>query len=275
MKKYRILTVLTATLFLAVLPAHRARGATPVRDPDYGPVSCTCSDKGEWPGTWPKELEPFRAQAHTFFSFKQILEAVHEIRFTNRADFERVWPVLLKLKTPGAPLTLYLTDSPPPGRMGVLFAKGVPVVRIYAPDETYVCYWLDESAFSRDPMAWNKKLLKEGRMVKCGPPWPAEIVRANGGLPEWVTAIREVDGKLRWTAADIGAVLKEIKDSRVPAPLAVDGFVHRARIDLDLVADGQVIDLDKLQFPPETVTHDSRIKIPKPSAEQVKETPKQ
>jgi hypothetical protein len=62
-------------------------------------------DKGTWPESWPKELEPLRKQARTFEgpSFPQWF---YLIPFTDREDFESAWPHLLKVKSKGAPIIL-------------------------------------------------------------------------------------------------------------------------------------------------------------------------
>ncbi len=66
---------------------------------------------GKWPEDWPKELEPFRAQSSTRLSgIVQYLS--YEIPFENRADFEAVWPHLLKIKTQGAPVRLVKHSTP-------------------------------------------------------------------------------------------------------------------------------------------------------------------
>ncbi len=63
------------------------------------------SDKGEWPKTWSKELEPLRAQAKTFVG--PTVQARHyAIPFTKRDAMEAAWPELLKAKSPGAPIVL-------------------------------------------------------------------------------------------------------------------------------------------------------------------------
>ena len=65
----------------------------------------TVTDKGTWPNTWPKELEPLRKQATTLVGPE--VEASHyEIPFTKREEFEAAWPFILKVKTPGAPIIL-------------------------------------------------------------------------------------------------------------------------------------------------------------------------
>ncbi|PHS00910.1 MAG: hypothetical protein COA78_23320 [Blastopirellula sp.] len=63
------------------------------------------SDKGTWPDTWPKELEPLRDQAETLQG--PTLPYLHyHITFEDRAKFEAAWPHLLKLKSKGAPVIL-------------------------------------------------------------------------------------------------------------------------------------------------------------------------
>src|SRR5438132_171504 len=63
------------------------------------------TDKGTWPKSWPKELEPLRKQARTF----EGPLAPHQhyaIPFTKREEFESAWPHLLKVKSKGAPIIL-------------------------------------------------------------------------------------------------------------------------------------------------------------------------
>src|SRR5258708_4199665 len=61
-------------------------------------------DKGTWPADWPKALEPLRANARTIEVANGTQENVYEITFTDRDTFEKIWPTILALKTPGAPL---------------------------------------------------------------------------------------------------------------------------------------------------------------------------
>ena len=59
-------------------------------------------DKGDWPGSWPKELEPLRKQSRTLVG--PMVEYRHyAIPFTKREEFEAAWPHLLKVKTKGHP----------------------------------------------------------------------------------------------------------------------------------------------------------------------------
>lgn len=62
-------------------------------------------DTGTWPDSWPKELEPLRKQSRTLEGPLRPLLA-YAIPFTERADFESVWPHLLKVKSKGAPIVL-------------------------------------------------------------------------------------------------------------------------------------------------------------------------
>jgi hypothetical protein len=59
---------------------------------------------GEWPDTWPEELEPLRKQAWTWqhdFNGQSF-----DIPFTSREEFEAAWPHLLAVKGKGASITL-------------------------------------------------------------------------------------------------------------------------------------------------------------------------
>jgi len=62
-------------------------------------------DKGTWPESWPKELEPLRKQARTLEG-PEVLLRHYEIPFTGRDAFEAAWPYLLKVKSKGAPIIL-------------------------------------------------------------------------------------------------------------------------------------------------------------------------
>ena len=65
----------------------------------------TVSNKGTWPKSWPKELEPLRQQARTL----EGPVAPHQhyaITFTNREEFEAAWPHILKVKSKGVAVRL-------------------------------------------------------------------------------------------------------------------------------------------------------------------------
>jgi len=63
---------------------------------------------GEWPDTWPEELEPLRKQA---WSWQHDFNGQsYDIPFTSREEFEAAWPHLLAVKGKGASLTLLRGD---------------------------------------------------------------------------------------------------------------------------------------------------------------------
>jgi hypothetical protein len=67
---------------------------------DYG-----VTDRGEWPRSWPGELEGLRKQSRTLEG-PRVLLLHYAIPFTKREVFEEAWPHLLKVKTHGAPIVL-------------------------------------------------------------------------------------------------------------------------------------------------------------------------
>jgi hypothetical protein len=86
----RTIAVLAAIAFCAVGPVYA----------DY-----SVTDKGTWPKSWPKELEPLRKHASTF----EGPLAAHQhyaIPFAKREELESAWPHILKVKSKGAPIRL-------------------------------------------------------------------------------------------------------------------------------------------------------------------------
>jgi hypothetical protein len=65
----------------------------------------TVNDRGEWPPSWPRELEPLRKQSRTFVG-PQVLNRHYAIPFTKREEFESAWPHILKVKGKGVPVRL-------------------------------------------------------------------------------------------------------------------------------------------------------------------------
>lgn len=63
------------------------------------------ADRGEWPKSWPSELEPLRGQSQTFVG-PMLPQRAYAIRFTSREEFESAWPYILKVKSEGAPVIL-------------------------------------------------------------------------------------------------------------------------------------------------------------------------
>jgi len=179
--------------------------------------------QGRWPSSWPQSLEPLRDHARTIGIASGTQEDIYEITFADRGEFEKAWPSLIALKTPGAPLRLYRVGALPAGGLGQLESNAAPTVRIYAPPPC-------------------ETVGPNGQKLRPSPPWPKELIGPNGELPEFVRdEVR--DGKLTWVAA---------------TPGTDDGFHYRARIDIDLVIDGQVIDLNRIALPHDTPIVDRR-----------------
>lgn len=216
------------------------------------------SNEGMWPTTWPKELEELRKQARTIDVATGIQQHIYEIQITNREQFERVWPAILKVKTTNGLITIYRTNNPPPRSWGSLLTNGLPTVRIYAPTEGSLTApgTSYPEPYTVDAVA---NLINDGKMLKAGPPWPATILATNGALPEYVKS-QEVNGRLEWMPANLQEEMTNIQKRA--------GFVYRARIDLDLVADGKVIDPDRLQIPHGTTVNADGVVIPELSAAQ-------
>jgi hypothetical protein len=111
----RTIAFLAAIAFCAVGPAYALYEFT---------------DKGTWPKSWPKELEPLRKQSRTLVG-PWVAQSHYVIPFTKREEFESAWPHLLKVKSKGSPIILVrgpkgdffgfkpagvLIHSPPPGQ---------------------------------------------------------------------------------------------------------------------------------------------------------------
>ena len=63
------------------------------------------SEHGDWPATWPKELDALRKQATTLVG-PMVPQQHFLIPFTDQKSFEAAWPYLLKVKSQGAPIIL-------------------------------------------------------------------------------------------------------------------------------------------------------------------------
>ncbi len=182
----RTTTFLAAIAFFAVCSTAYA---------DYGGT-----DTGDWPKSWPKELEPLRKQSRTL---EGPLEAFqhHAIPFTKREEFEAAWPHILNVKT-----------------------KGAPVFLLRGPN-----FFLEKA--------------KAGVVVHC----PPEGQHKNPATPEapvpGVTNARE-----RWVYTNY----------------------------IDLVVDGEIVDLNRIPLPPDTLIIDERFQDAdktKPTAGPGKEQP--
>jgi hypothetical protein len=139
-------------------------------------------DKGTWPQSWPKELEPLRKQSQTLQG-SQLNLVFYEIPFTNREDFESAWPHILKIKS-----------------------KGAPIVLLKSPDN-----WLGDG-------------IKAGVRIKAPP--PEAVKRVMPDAPEDSTKAIELP---EW-----------------------------ARTEIQLIVDGDIVDLNRIPLPDNTLFMDRR-----------------
>lgn len=195
------------------------------------------SNEGMWPTSWPKELEPLRKKSQTLDVATGIQEHIYTIPFESRDDFEKFWPTLLGLRTPGSPLTLSKvgTDS----GWGQFVSNARPCVRIKGPTGGYA------GGTAKVGGQIDLKELDAGTMLFAGAPWPKALLGPKGELPEYVTAVSIADGKIAWKSVD------SISDK--PA-----GFLNRARVDIELVLDGEIIDLNRIRLPQDAQLIDRR-----------------
>jgi hypothetical protein len=200
-------------------------------------------DTGDWPKDWPAELEPLRGSARTIGIATGIQQDVYEVTFGDRETFEKIWPVLLKVRTPGSLITLYRHQTSPPKMWGELLSNAKPAVRIFAPSGGFS---LKEEVDPQKPFD-AEALIREGRALRAGPPWPDYLLGKSSELPEFVVSEKNDEGKLVWIPADPSDPAKQ----RL-------GFFNRARVELELVIDGQVIDLNRIALPEDAALRDRR-----------------
>jgi hypothetical protein len=182
-------------------------------------------ETGMWPKSWPKELEPLRNNARTYNVATALHEIIYEIHFQDRNVFERAWPLLLGLKSKGGTLTLCKVESTRP-KQEVLFSNDVPSIRIHAPESGLV-----------------------GNLV-AGPPWPPTALLPNGELSEYVTS-SEIHGEKTWVPVTIEKARNEMEKGHFM-------WLMRARVDLELIIDGKIIDLNRIRIPSDTPIIDKR-----------------
>jgi len=172
-----------------------------------------------WNPAWPKQLEPFRRRAKVHGVAHGIQETVFEIPFSDRSQFEKAWPIILKLKSPGAPLIL----EKAPCRYHVSGSQMGAGIRVLWPS----------GGTCRKP---------GGKALQASAPWPESIKSPSGELPEYVVAAKDM-----WVP-----FLDESQK----------GFRNRARVDIVLVADGEIVDLNRIPLPADTSIIDRRFDKP-------------
>ena len=142
-------------------------------------------DKGMWPESWPKELEPLRKQSRTYEG-PRVLSRAYLIPFTKREEFEAAWPQLLKVKS-----------------------KGVPIVLVRGPKTDFF-------------------VVQPAGVIILTPPVNEAPGPENGVS---ITDAQKADGEWRTKASYI-----------------------------ELVVDGKIVDLNRIQLPADTLIIDERFK---------------
>ena len=205
-------------------------------------------DGGTWPEDWPEALEPFRAQAKTTGVATGLQMDIYEIPFAKLEEFQEAWDAILEVKSPGGTLTLSRLGEE--GRDWPSLIRDQPCVRIYAPAAGYVGGPRPEGGAAgseetpKPPTVDDLDAAVEaGDALRTEPPWPKSAYLPNGELSEYVCAER-VDGRLTWVPAKLDGEVR--------------GFLNRARVDIELVVDGEVIDLNRIPLPPDTRIIDKR-----------------
>ncbi len=197
------------------------------------------SNVGTWPSDWPKELEPLRKQSRTLI---HSTVAIYEIPFTSREEFESAWPHLLKLKSKEAEIFL---RSSPDERLGDTITAGVRILSPLTGQSTWpIGTNLRSSDFPLDEE--TAKSLAEVSL-RIGPPWPEHIKSESGALPKY--AINE-NGK--WSA------YREIESDSKRERGRKQFRMKRARLDIELIVDGDIVDLNRIPLPADALIIDKR-----------------
>ncbi|MDM8004712.1 MAG: hypothetical protein QUV05_00970 [Phycisphaerae bacterium] len=189
-------------------------------------------DRGAWSSDWSKELEPCRARASTISEQPIGGGEVYTIPFADRGDFEKIWPVLVTLKSKGAPLILRSG--------GVEVRRRCPVFSDVSLDLSGVKK--DDSA---EPDDWIsavrlRTVAKESKEYCAG--WPV------GTYPGVKIYAPSTSCYAKGSSAYAGA---EAQDHST---------MGRSTTVIELfVGDGKVIDLNRIRLPAETPIVDNRV----------------
>jgi len=183
---------------------------------------------GDWPQNWPEELEPFRERAESVSWGMSVWTQYYIIEFRTREEFEAIWPVVLRLKSNGAPIKLRTPDQPKtdPNDPRVVHDK---------PQLWIICPPRDDGKY---------ELCPDGTYKHVGP-WSDDLESAEGPLPQYVVEQKK-DGKwVVWKGHEFHA--------------EYDGAARQARVELLLNVDGDVIDLNRTRIPENTPIQDNRV----------------
>jgi hypothetical protein len=165
----------------------------------------TVSFTGDWPKSWPAELEPLRKQSRTLVG-PEGENRHYAIPFSKREEFEAAWPHLMKVKTKGAPIILvrgpnfFLGDSkagvvvhcPPEGQAKNPATPEAPIAGVTNVRERWM-------------YATYIELVVDGEIVDLNRiPLPADTPIVDERFPERKKAVwsEPVEGLQCWLEAD-------------------------------------------------------------------------
>jgi hypothetical protein len=236
---------------------------------------------GDWPESWPKELDPLRDRSNTIIGglFTEPKQDYYDIPLESLSEFEQYWPSLLKVRSKGSPISVGRLSAPATSSS----TKPVALVRIYVPPANFpqtppMCdeagnavseerthLWYRHARgkeLSDEEMAvldldsivgelridW-KKLQAEGgypHRPLPGPPWPESILEADGTVPECVQHLchGEAAGECEWVNCK-GRHSKHCIRARIEIELRVDERVIDVG-EIEMPADAEII--DKMRF---------------------------
>ncbi len=185
----------------------------------------------ELPTDWPESVRALWRDSLTIDISHGISEKAYEISFDDRYTFEETWPHVLELLDEGATITLESGTSYY-ARSGTTLTG--PSVRILTPSGH----------------TGKIRLRDGGQWVEIGPPWPDYVSSADGEMPEYVTL------------SDKSALFGATAQSPIWTPWQPGGSresrAFRSRVDIILVVDSDIIDLNRIKFPPDTPIVDNR-----------------
>ena len=99
-------------------------------------------DRGTWPESWPRELEPLRKQSRTLDG--PLPGMLHyQIPFAKREEFEAAWPHLLKVKSKGAPIILLRSPYTRLGRIDAGVFIHTPLAGEVDPADLQRCIYIE------------------------------------------------------------------------------------------------------------------------------------
>ncbi len=190
--------------------------------------------EGDWPDTWPAELEPLREQAETWIGPIGEYSTLYAIPFTSREQFEDAWPHLLAVLGKNATITFadssatYVSDvDDEHPRAKALLTCNVTVRQYTAPDGT---------------ARWG-----------VFPHYRGSIERSENGELRRSSPPRIVD----MDDAFLDSLIKlgELRKIETEAGIA---YEHQPEVNLILKVDGDIVDPDRIEIPEGFVIEDRR-----------------